>query len=378
MRRTAEYLSNLQYLGFIIKKENEFLLTNNGKKLALAKEYSDYIAILSNAFMLLKIGNEFDIKGFYSAYNNHILFQCLRIINDLEKNDMIATMEHLAFAIMCKDEEKEYAKALNICLSYDYKEIQNIWFSRGREFNRAIRGVFLRWLYQVKLVDLEGRDGTIFVKLTEFGRNIYNNYKNKYLAIAEGIQDVEDIKQILERSIDNQYLRLSISAESNNRAGANWEATVKENLNKLDLNVDWYKKSLNFINVELPSDVIMSLTGGTRYNPDLILDDPLWLIDPKKDANNEMHKVVAYDKYALMVNGIAIIVTQKIMKDDKVNIMKNLKLEKVLILDGYALQVLADNNNYFSKDKVISIIEKTNECREYYINEELIFDEFVK
>jgi len=90
-----------------------------------------------------------------------------------------------------------------------------------------------------------------------------------------------------------------------------------------------------------------------------------------------MHKVIAYDKYGEIVDGLAIIVTQKIMRIDKIKIMERLELKKVLVLDGYALQVLSDNNKYFTKEKVISII---NICRSngvYYLDEESIFNNFV-
>ncbi|MBU4348658.1 hypothetical protein KJ671_04125, partial [Patescibacteria group bacterium] len=348
----------------------------------------EYITSFSEAFMNLKIGNEFDVSNFYSAYNNHILFQCLRIINDLKNNDSPATIENLALAIMSKNEGGEYNKALKVSLEYDHKKIKQIWFSRGQEFNRVIKGVFVRWLNQTKMISIENKEGTTFVYLTDFGKNIFEKYREKYLPISiSGISPVElatrtttsfaDIKFVLEGSLDKQYLRLSVSSETNNRSGAVWETIVKDNLNKLNLDVKWYKESLDFANIKLPDEIIISLTGGTRHNPDLIMHNPLWLIDPKKDVNAEMHKVIAYDKYGTIVNGLSIIVTQKIMRSDKVVIMESLGLKNVLVLDGYALQVLSDNPSYFTKEKVISIINLSPEKNIHYLNEELIFDNFV-
>ena len=376
-RRAAEYLSNLQYLGFVIKKNKIFELTKEGYKLVIAKDYSEYITAFSDAFMNLRIGNEFDVDGFYSSYNNHLLFQCLRIIDDLEKIGRKATIENLALAIMCKDEGIEYNKALNTSIKYTHKQIKESWFSRGKEFNRVVKGVFVRWLNQTKMIEIDEKEGTIFVSLTRFGKNLFEKYKEKYLMFAV-ITTPESIKSILETSLDKQYLRLTVSSEINNRAGAVWENVVKENLNKLNLEVDWYKKSLDFISIELPTDVMVSLTGGTRHNPDLILKNPLWLIDPKKDVNAEMHKVFAYDKYGSIVGGLSIIVTQKIMRPEKVTMMRNEKLKNVLVLDGYALQVLSDNKNYFTRDKVISLITDSRNKGAYYLDEESIFDNYVK
>lgn len=380
MRRASEYLSNLQYLGFVIKQNSVYKLTDKGKKLVQAKDYSDYITSFSEAFMNLKITNEFDTKGFYSSYNNHILFQCLRIIDDLKINNKFATIENLALVIMAKNEYSEYEKALKTSLAYEHKKIKEIWFSRGKEFDRVVRGVFVRWLNQTKMIEIENKEGTTFTYLTAYGENIYKEYRQKYIKDKEVISTLSyiDIKSTLENSVDKQYLRLSVSSEVNNRTGAVWETVVKENLNKLNLDVKWYKESLDFINIKLPDEIMVSLTGGTRYNPDLILHNPLWLIDPKKDVNAEMHKVIAYDKYGEIVDGLAIIVTQKIMRPEKVEMMKNLKLKKVLVLDGYALQVLSDNNNYFTKEKVISILNTGSSSNMYYLNEELIFDNFVK
>ncbi len=376
IRRASEYLSNLQYLGYVLKINKKFRLTKKGNKLVLAKNYSEYITSLSEAFLSLKIGNEFDVKGFYSSYNNHILFQCLRIVDDLKSKGKQATIENLALAIMSKNEGLEYEKALKVSLEYEHKEINKLWFSRGEEFNRVVKGVFVRWLYQTKMINLENKEGSIFVSLTHFGKSIFEKYKRKYLLEPTKVTS-EDIKSILEDSLDKQYLRLSISSETTNRVGAVWETVVKENLNKLDLDVRWYKETQDFVNIKLPDEVLISLTGGTRHNPDLILHNPLWLIDPKKDVNAEMHKVCAYDKYGSIVNGFSIIVTQKIMKPAKVALMKNLKLKNVLVLDGYALQVLSDNVSYFTKEKVVSMIGLSSEKNVYYINEELIFDEFI-
>lgn len=375
-RRAAEYVSNLQYLGFLKKNKKIFEITDNGKKLILAKDVSDYLSIISKAFLELRITNEYDTRGFYSEYDNHILFQSLRIIDDLSEKEITATIENIALAIMSKNENIDYTKALETSIKYSHKEIHKYYFSRGKEFNRVVKGVFVRWLNQAKLINIINREGTLFLELTDFGKEIYKKYKDIYInKTTTEIISPYNIKDILEENIEQQYLRLKISSEINNRAGAVWENIVKDNLNKIGLDVEWYKKSLDFISIELPAEVMASLTGGTRHNPDLILHNPLWLIDPKKDVNMEMHKVIAYDKYAEIVNGLSIIVTQKIMRNDKVDMIKTLGLQNVLVLDGYALQVLSDNTSHFTKEKVISILK---DCRNnfYYINEEIIFDKY--
>jgi hypothetical protein len=377
-RRAAEYISNLQYLNFLKKNDGNFEITESGKSFILAEDVSDYLSVLSKAFLELKIANEYDKNGFYSEYNNHILFQSLRIIDDLSNKNIIATIENIALAIMSKDEDGAYDKALETSLKYSHKEINKYYFSRGKEFNRVVKGVFVRWLNQSKLINITNKERTIFLELTEFGKEIFNKYKVKYLTEKEtgGILTPYEIRDILEKNIEQQYLRLKISSEVNNRAGAVWENIVKENLNKIGLDVKWYKETTDFVNIELPPKIMASLTGGTRHNPDLILHNPLWLIDPKKDVNMEMHKVMAYDEYAEIVDGLSIIVTQKMMRTDKAKMMKDLDLKKVLVLDGYALQVLSDNTKFFTKDKVISIID---DCKNniHYINEEVLFEKYV-
>lgn len=377
MRRASEYLSNLQYLGFIKKwLEKEFYLTENGINLANAENYSDYIKLFADAFMKLKITNEFDVRRTYSNYDNHILFQSIRIINDLNELKIQPTLEHIALAIMSKNEDLEYKKALETCIKYSSKEIKEKWFGRWQEFNRVIKWVFVRWLNQTKIIDIELKNGTIFISLTKFWKDIYNKYKNIYL-LKYSEETTKSLNEIIDESIDKKYLRLSISSEINNRAWALWENIVKENFNKIDIELDWYKKSLDFVNITLPTEVLISLTWWTRHNPDLILKKPLWLVDPKKDVNIEMHKVFAYDKYWEIVNWFSIIVTQKIMRDEKIDMMRKAWLRNTLILDWYALQVLSDNKEYFDKEKVIKIFA---DCKwiVHYLNEEKLFDDYIK
>lgn len=379
MRRASEYLSNLQFLGFIIKRDDwNFYITSQWKELVLAKDYKDYISLRIKSFMELKIWNQYDLKWFYSAYNNHLLYSAIKIIKDLNERWVTATIENMALAIMCKNETTEYKKALDVSLKFWHKYIRQFRFWDTQEFKRVVRWVFVRWLSQVKLLDIEVKESTIFLKLTSLWNEIINKYEKIYKADLEKQTDTDtnEIKNIISNNIEEKYLKINISSEYNNRTWADREATVKDNFNKIWINVDWYKKSLDFANIQLPDDVLISLTWWTRYNPDLILKNPLWLIDPKKDVNAEMHKVYAYDKYWAIVNWLSIIVTQKIMKEEKVKMMKNLSLKNVFVLDWYALQVLSDNPDYFSKEKVISIL---NNCKNniYYLNEEELFNKYV-
>lgn len=380
MRRASEYLSNLQYLWLILKREDwKFYITKRWKDLVLAKNYSDYIYLWIRSFMELKIGNQFDTKWFYSSYNNHLLYSSIRIVRDLKNRWINPTMENIALAVMCKNESSEYGKAISTSLEYSHKDIRQYWFWNSQEFKRVIRGVFIRRLTQVKLIAITEKENTIFVELT----NLWDKIVNKYEKIYSSDEDFEqftdkliELKTTIESNIDEKYLRLNLSSESNNRSWADWETIVKNNFNKIGLEVDRYKKTLDFSNIQLPDEVLISLTWWTRYNPDLILKKPLWLIDPKKDVNMEMHKVYAYDKYWEIVDWLSIIVTQKMMREEKVKMMKNLNLKNVFVLDWYALQVLSDNPNYFTKAKVVSIL---NNCKSniYYLTEEEIFDKYV-
>lgn len=376
-RRASEYLSNLQYLGFIIKIKKNWVLTRVGKKIATAKKFSEYLTYFSDAFMNLKVGNEFDNRDFYKSYNNHILFQCLRIIDDLNKKKKNPTIENLALAIMAKNEQEEYAKALNISLKYKHTKIKELWFSKGKEFARVVQGVFIRWLNQVKMISQEKKERTIFVNLTKFGKNIFEKYKKIYL-FSKNIEFSENTKNIVEVNLEKRYLNLLILNDQTSKSGKAWEEKVRVNFNKIGLKVVWYNKNSVFANIELPAEITVSLTGGSRHNPDLILRKPLWLIDPKKNVNQEMHKVVAYDKYAKIVNGLSIIVSQEIMKKKEILKMKEMNLKNVLVIDGNALQVLSENSDYFNENKVIEIFNKSIQNSFYYLNEESIFYNFIE
>lgn len=380
MRRASEYLSNLQYLWLILRHEDwKFYITKRWNDLVLAKNYSDYIYLRIRSFMELKIGNQFDTKWFYSSYNNHLLYSSIKIIRDLKNRWINPTMENIALGVMCKNESSEYNKAMFTSLKYSHKDIRQYWFWNSQEFKRVIRGVFIRRLTQVKLITITEKENTIFVELTELWNKIINKYEKIYSS-GEDFEQFTDklieLKTTIENNIDEKYLRLNLSSESNNRSWAQWETIVKNNFNKMGLEVERYKKTLDFSNIQLPDDVLISLTWWTRHNPDLILKKPLWLIDPKKDVNMEMHKVYAYDKYWEIVDWLSIIVTQKMMREEKVKMMKNLDLKNVFVLDWYALQVLSDNPDYFTRDRVVSIL---NNCKNniYYLTEEEIFDKYV-
>ena len=377
IRRSEEYKTNLLYLGFIKKDSSGYVLSNSGLELIRAKTYDSYLAVLTKAFMELKIGNEYDERGTYRQYDNRIFLSSLRIIKDLNEKGIEAYSQHVALAVMSKNEETEYKKALNVSVEFDIDKIDTMWFGEGREFGRVINGVVIRWLKEARLIDILRHKNKNRLSLTKYGKQVLEEY-SKPIVKGEMLGSMEKIMELMHSSIYRQYLRLNLGSEKNNRSGASWESIVKSHFENLDFNIRWYRETQDFVRIDLPDYVTASLTGGTRHNPDLIIKNPLWLIDPKKDVNAEMHKVLAYDTYAGIVNGTCIIVSQKPMKDKKVEIMSGQKLDNVIVLDGFALQIISDNKNYFSPETVERIIGKTREDRYYYLDEALLFDKFIQ
>ena len=376
IRRAEEYRVNLLFLGFVIKSGNDYIISIAGNELISSKTYDNYLSVLTKAFMELKIGNEHDTRKTYSAYDNRIFLSSLRIINDLENEKINAYSQNIALAIMAKNESAQYQEALKISTTYDINSINEMWFSKGKEFNRVVNGVIIRWLSEARLINISKVHNLNRLSLTDYGRKILNEYSG--VQITEDYQIIKDkILALLNSSIDKQYLRLNLGSEANNRTGANWETIVKKHFESLNFPIQWYRETQDFINIVLPSSVISSLTGGTKFNPDLIVKDPLWLIDPKKDVNMEMHKVIAYDQYANIVKGLSIIVSQKIMKNEKISIMRDQQLKNVIVIDGFALQVISDNKDYFDKQKITNIIDSTRSREYYYLDESKLFTEFI-
>ena len=369
-RRTVEYLTNLQYLGFVIKNQKKYNATSKGVKLAQTDRYSKYIFLFAESFMKLKIGNEFDTRKFYSDYDNHILFSSLRMIHDLNFSGNNCYAENIALAVCAKNEKNEYQKALFTSKKFDYRKIQKIWFKKGGEFKRVIQGVFIRWLIQTKLIKTQKSTKNNFFHLTDFGYEIFKKYSKRYTEFNRS-NNYSNVNKVIYSYIESQYSKLHISSQLTDRTGFDWEENVKKSLEKIGFKVEWYKTNKYFADLTLPDKALLSLPGGSQHNPDLIIKTPLWLVDPKKDVNNEMHKVLGYEVYAKFVNGLAVIVSQKMLKPGKIKLLRSLK--NVIIIDGYALETLSKNSSYFKEKHLETLVLKSNQETKY-INEEYVFD----
>jgi hypothetical protein len=155
--------------------------------------------------------------------------------------------------------------------------------------------------------------------------------------------------------------------------GGEWEGEVLKLLNSIGYTAEKYSDKRIFSEIKLPEQALNSLPGGSLHNPDIIVKEPLLLVDAKKDANKEMHKIQAYDIYALhpKVDGNALIATETIMQKRLAERISHLK--RTSVIDRYALETIAKNPKLFKINAVSRIfgVERKNGG---YVSEDLLFD----
>jgi hypothetical protein len=388
-RRASEYIQIFKYLGIIKPfSKKEFVVTEVGKRIIRADRRADFVSI--NALLL----SHFDpsnhyVEKRYSVLKSNYFLLALNLINHLNEKGEEVSIEKIGLAFMCKN-SADYEKAKSMAVSYSTKElIQTIW-GNSLELNRVVKGVFLRWLEQSRLVDINRKPRHFDIKISAFGKQILSRYFSKAFKVSDEStldlisnddtkymdEELKVISELLVSTTDENSrfkLILSIKKSLTQKTGGLWEQYVYNHLSNLGLDPKWYKESQDFVNIQLPNNVINALSGGTRHNPDIIIQSPLFLVDPKDDVNKEMYKVQAYDGYATdnRVNGNALIVSKELMGKEQSERLSDLK--KTCVIDKEALDLLVNNKNYLNKESIMRILGYQS-SNGYYLNEELLLD----
>ena len=429
-RRASEYAVNLRYLGFASKKSYKTYLNYFGNVFTKVETKLDFNSCCIRSFLRLKLGNVHDSKGTYSQYRIRPLFLILKLIGDLEKSKKVAYLENIALAVMCRDEEDDYSKALNYSKEYDRQFIYDTFFSKGKEYKRVVLGVFVHWLEQIGLINKKSSTNLVELSLTPVGKEILDTYRKidilsgynkdeivenieksvdgvpiidfeydvlnsenrKYVYKKTGktekyylnaynkllLSELDKIKKIVvsfSSKKERELLELKVSkiSEETQRTGQKWESYVYDCFDKLSLKPLWYRYERTFASVILPDEAMDSLAGGTEHNPDIIILEPLLLIDPKKNANNEMYKVSAYDLYALHpeIDGNSLIASQVVLKENYARRIEGLK--RTSVIDKYALDTLIKNKDFFKTELVFKLFGVGLD-HGHYIDEEALFD----
>jgi len=427
-RRASEYTANLRFLGLASKSNTFTRLNYSGIKFSEVKTKLEFNATCARIFFRLRITNKYDIRGSYSEYKIRPIFLMLKIIKDLADVGKEAYLENMALAVMSRDEKVDYKRALNYSIEYDRSFLYKTFFSEGKEYRRVVQGVFSHWMEQIGLIERENIGNTIKIKITEVGKKILNFYETmhssfeynkdealvklmeyddgvlpfdveydfsdsdiKYLneklgdrskllknimnrSIDEELKALEDIISIHSTAYEKKVLSLKVSSAKNAfKSGQEWEEEVYRSLEELNLSPKWYKKEKTFAHIVLSDEILNSLTGGTGHNPDIILFEPIILVDPKKDVNIEMYKVSAYDKYATDINvdANALIVSSVLMKPKLAERLK--KLKRTSVIDKFALDVVVNNKDFFHPNLVRKLFG-VNRSNGEYVSEEFVFD----
>jgi len=375
MRRASEYSTNLKYLGLLEKIGEGDKLTPLGEKFVGSKTKLDFDSIAILALISFWLTNKYDSRGTYAIHNIRPIFLSLKIINSLESNGLRASADHIGLAFMCRNEADDFKKALNLSEKFSPEYIHNLFFSEGKEFNRAIIGVFSNWMEQVGLIERERSSAGIRkISITEVGKEILKEADGQKWSVYEPdiVKNIDVIKKVISKTSKDENLLSSIIPAAT-RIGMKWEERVLELLKKVGYSAEKYSEKRIFAKITLSDEVLNSLPGGALYNPDIIIMDPLLLVDAKKDANSEMYKVQAYDLYALHpeVDGNVLIVSESMMLSKLAN--RIMRLKKTSVIDKYALETIAANVKRLKLERISRLFGVGNE-EGRYINEDLVFE----
>lgn len=393
-RRASEYLQIFKYLGIVKPSTSgKFSISELGKRILMAETRKDFTGLFTLVISHFDPSNEYVDSGYKELGANYFLL-ALDLIDSMAKISKDASIEHVGLAFLCRNRE-DYTNAKKMATECSSDELVQLIWGDSKELGRVVKGVFLRWLEQSKLIGIIRTPGHFKISLTEFGKKILDRYLDKIfkedltlgeISLFEKISDetndeyvdkeLNDINSLLVFSTEKEErykLALNIKRSVVYRTGGQWEQYVFNHLFNLGLDPKWYRITQDFVNVRLPNSALNALRGGTRHNPDIVFYEPLFLVDPKGDAGLEMYKIQAYDAYATHeeVNGNALIVSKALMGQEQAERLKD--LDKTNVIDKEALDLLVNNKSYLTKNSILKILGYGCEHGQY-INEEVVLD----
>lgn len=273
MRRASEYSTNLKYLGFLEKKDGKDSLTFLGKRFVSTKTKLDFDSVAILSLMLLRLTNKHDIRRTYIKHNIKPIFLSLKLIGALQLKRREVSVDHIALAFMCRDEVDDFKKALKMSEKFSAEYIHNLFFSNGKEFNRAIIGVFSNWMEQVGLIKRErSLYGIRAVSLTKTGIAILKEFESMNLRSVEIDLEkcLEFVKKIILKNSEDKNI-LSVVISRGAKIGGEWEEEVLKLLKKIGYIAEKYSDNRIFAKTKLSEETLNALPGGSLHNPDIII-----------------------------------------------------------------------------------------------------------
>ena len=378
LRRAAEYIQIFKYLGILSEEKKTFSLTSFGRLLSGIEKRGEFVSAFVLMLTHFNPSNHYTTKTYDELKLNYFLL-ILDFATFLKKENIEFDWRIAGLCYTCRN-KVDYKNLKVIAKRYSPEEVKEIFWRDSKEYRRVVTGCFKMWLKQTNLIDEKG--------VTPFGNSIYELYKdyvfienseimNSFYSDSEeyNVTEMKKISNLLDTSTEpvNKFkFTLNIKKKEFAKTGSGWEQYVFNHLQNLELNPKWYKDTRNFAEIRLPNSILNSLPGGSKHNPDIIIEDPVLLIDPKKDVNIEMHKVAAYDKYANLpeVNAHALICTKEVMRKELSKRVSD--YSRTSVIDKDALDLLVNNKNNLTSEQIFKIIGVNNES--VYINEVVLLD----
>ena len=173
-RRGREYTPNAAFMGLLRRDAavpHTYSTTPIGDYLLKQETTMGQQVVFIDRLLKLKITNIYDVLGTYELFNTRPFLLALRFMNKLSQDGVPVTLNRLALAFMCRNENEDFDRAVSFARNSD-EAINNYLFSNSRELGRVIRGVFIPWMVELGLVSIEEESYTI----TDLGKEVYNLY----------------------------------------------------------------------------------------------------------------------------------------------------------------------------------------------------------
>jgi len=195
-RRGREYALNALYLGLLTrssKKPYVYSVTPIGQRFLSTGNPLERWAIIVDRICKLKLTNIYDEAGTYKRFRFRPFLTTMNLIKKLEERGIKVTLNKLALAFLCKNENADLKKALMFAEKYTDDELSRMFFSNSREVQRAIKGVVIPWLKELLLIAT--RNNAYY--LTDIGKKVCNIYASLTPLWYEDIKNDNEVARIL-------------------------------------------------------------------------------------------------------------------------------------------------------------------------------------